>query len=297
MTPKENKRRTNIEMAQSTQIEWTDATWNPVTGCTKIGPGCDNCYAARFAERWRGVEGHQQGFDLKLWPARLAAPERWRKPKRIFVNSMSDLFHKRVPEAFVDQVFEAMERTSRHVYQVLTKRSSRMRGYVRRRYGETGAPGHIWLGVSIENRERAGRLEHLKRTPAAIRFVRAPARPCLSDRPRRHRLGDRRRRKRSGSAADGTRMGARAARSMQRPRNRVLLQAVGRRAPKVGRKKAGRQNLGRISRLETLAGRSFVIEEMPRYCSCDGNSSRIPDAKKKFEQRGISGTRERCRSI
>ena len=173
LTSQENKHRTKIEMAQTTQIEWTDATWNPVTGCTKIGPGCDNCYAARFAERWRGVEGHpyQQGFDLRLWPERLAAPERWRKPKRIFVNSMSDLFHKGVPDAFVDRVFEAMERTSRHVYQVLTKRSSRMRGYVRRRYGEAGAPGHIWLGASIENRERAGRLEHLKRTPAAVRFV------------------------------------------------------------------------------------------------------------------------------
>ena len=171
LTPIENKHRIYLGMAQATEIEWTDATWNPVTGCTKIGPGCDNCYAARFAERWRGVEGHpyQQGFDLRLWPERLVAPERWRKPKRIFVNSMSDLFHKRVPDAFVDQTFEAMEQASRHVYQVLTKRSSRMRSYIRRRYGETGAPGR--LGVSIENRERAGRLEHLKRTPAGVRFV------------------------------------------------------------------------------------------------------------------------------
>ena len=95
-------------MAQATEIEWTDATWNPVTGCTKIGPGCDNCYASRFAERWRGIEGHpyEQGFDLRLWPNRVDQPIRWRKPRLIFVNSMSDLFHKRVPIAFIDTVFD-----------------------------------------------------------------------------------------------------------------------------------------------------------------------------------------------
>ena len=108
----ENKYRTFIgierHMAQATKIGWTDATWNQVTGCTKIGPGCGNCYASRFAERWRGIEGHpyEQGFDLRLWPNRVDQPIRWRKPRLIFVNSMSDLFHKRVPIAFIDTVFD-----------------------------------------------------------------------------------------------------------------------------------------------------------------------------------------------
>jgi protein gp37 len=92
-------------MAQSSSIEWTDATWNPVTGCTKVGPGCDHCYAERFAERWRGIEGHpyEQGFDMRLWPSRLGQPGRWKKPRMIFVNSMSDLFHKNIPREFIDR--------------------------------------------------------------------------------------------------------------------------------------------------------------------------------------------------
>ena len=108
-------------MAQRSEIEWTDATWNPVTGCTKIGPGCDNCYAERFAERWRGIEGHpyEQGFDLRLWPSRLDQPARWKKPRMIFVNSMSDLFHKDIPISHIDAVFDAMERANWHVYQAL----------------------------------------------------------------------------------------------------------------------------------------------------------------------------------
>lgn len=115
-----------------TAIEWTDATWNPVTGCTKVSPGCKNCYAETFAERWRGVPGHpyEQGFDLKLWPARLALPLRWREARSIFVNSMSDLFHKDVPDAFVDQVFAVMALTPHHTYQVLTKRADRLRSYM-----------------------------------------------------------------------------------------------------------------------------------------------------------------------
>ena len=116
-------------MADKTGIEWTDTTWNPVTGCTKISSGCENCYAERFAERWRGVSGHpyEQGFDLRLWPSRLNQPTRWRRPRMIFVNSMSDLFHKRLPSDFVDRVFEQMESASHHIYQILTKRSSIMR--------------------------------------------------------------------------------------------------------------------------------------------------------------------------
>ncbi|CAN0431598.1 unnamed protein product, partial [Scytosiphon promiscuus] len=135
-------------MAQDTSIEWTDATWIPVTGCTKVGPGCDNCYAERFAERWRGIEGHpyEQGFDLRIWPSRLSQPLKWRKPRMIFVNSMSDLFHKEVDRLFVDAVFDSMEQANWHVYQILTKRSSLMRDYIKTRYGSSTVPSHIWLG-------------------------------------------------------------------------------------------------------------------------------------------------------
>ena len=160
-------------MADNSPIEWTDATWNPVTGCTKITRGCDNCYAERFAERWRGVPGHpyEQGFDLRLWPSRLDRPERWRKPRMIFVNSMSDLFHKRVPRDFIDDVFDRMETTDRHIYQVLTKRSSRMRDYLRRRYSGGAAPAHIWCGVSVEDSSGRVRIAHLQAAPAAVRFL------------------------------------------------------------------------------------------------------------------------------
>ncbi len=160
-------------MAQATAIEWTDATWNPVAGCTKVGPGCDNCYAERFAERWRGVAGHpyEHGFDLRLWPHRLEQPLAWRKQRLIFVNSMSDLFHKDIPRDYIDSVFETMERADKHIFQVLTKRSSLMRDYVNRRYGDNGAPGHIWLGVSIEDRAHRSRLKHLQATNVPTRFI------------------------------------------------------------------------------------------------------------------------------
>jgi protein gp37 len=139
-------------MGQTTEIEWTDATWNPVTGCTKISTGCDNCYAERFSERFRGVPGHpfERGFDLQLRPERLEQPLRWRETKMIFVNSMSDLFHKQVPFSFVDRVFDTMEKARWHRFQVLTKRSSRLRDYVNARYADEAAPAHIWLGTSIE---------------------------------------------------------------------------------------------------------------------------------------------------
>ena len=160
-------------MAQTTEIEWTDATWNPVTGCTKIGPGCDNCYAERFAERWRGIENHpyEQGFDLRLWPNRLDQPIHWKKPRLIFVNSMSDLFHKKIPIKFIDRVFDTMETADQHIYQVLTKRSSLLRKYIEMRYPHGSAPRHIWLGVSIEDRKHLVRLEHLKQTRASVKFI------------------------------------------------------------------------------------------------------------------------------
>ncbi len=163
----------SFQMAQNSQIEWTDATWNPVTGCTKIGRGCDNCYAERFAERWRGIEGHpyQQGFDLRLWPSRLIQPTSWKKPRMVFVNSMSDLFHKNIDHSYIDQVFDVMEMADWHVYQVLTKRSSLMRNYVRSRYGGEAVPSHIWLGVSVEDAAHKGRINHLRQINSEARFI------------------------------------------------------------------------------------------------------------------------------
>lgn len=159
-------------MAETSTIEWTDATWNPVTGCTKITSGCDNCYAARFAERWRGIPDHpfENGFDLTLRPERLAQPLDWRRPRMIFVNSMSDLFHKEVPWTFVDRVFDTMEKADWHVFQILTKRSSLMRDYLKARYAQS-APEHIWLGVSVEDAKAKSRIEHLRQAPAGVRFL------------------------------------------------------------------------------------------------------------------------------
>lgn len=160
-------------MAQSSAIEWTDATWNPVTGCTKITRGCDNCYAERFAERFRGVPNHpfEAGFDLLLRPERIQQPLSWLRSRMIFVNSMSDLFHKSVPIDFIDNVFSTMEAASWHTYQVLTKRSPRMRDYLLRRYASNLAPSHIWCGVSVEDGDATSRLNHLRRAPASVRFL------------------------------------------------------------------------------------------------------------------------------
>jgi protein gp37 len=160
-------------MSSTTQIEWTDATWNPVTGCTKITRGCDFCYAERFSERFRGVPGHpfENGFDLTLRPERLTQPLHWRRPRRIFVNSMSDLFHKEVPQSFINSVFDTMEAADWHTYQVLTKRSSLLVRYLRSRYGSELAPPHIWLGVSVEDAKNAVRLRHLHAAQASTKFV------------------------------------------------------------------------------------------------------------------------------
>ena len=160
-------------MADKSAIEWTDATWNPVTGCTKISRGCDNCYAERFAERFRGVAGHpfETGFDLTLRPDRLVQPLAWKRPRTIFVNSMSDLFHKDIPGAFIDQVFDTMERADWHIFQVLTKRSSLMSRYLKSRYGNGRAPVHIWCGVSVEDAQAKSRIAHLRAAPASIRFL------------------------------------------------------------------------------------------------------------------------------
>lgn len=160
-------------MSGKTEIEWTNATWNPVTGCTKISPGCDNCYAERFAERWRGTRDHpyEMGFDLTLRPERVKQPLEWKKSKMIFVNSMSDLFHKDVPEHFISEVFATMEKADWHIFQLLTKRSTLMRNFINKRYKKKPVPAHIWLGVSVEDGKRKSRIEHLKQTNASIRFL------------------------------------------------------------------------------------------------------------------------------
>jgi protein gp37 len=160
-------------MADKSAIEWTDATWNPVTGCTKISAGCDNCYAARFSERFRGVSGHpfENGFDLQLRPERLEQPLGWRQARMIFVNSMSDLFHKQIPFSFLDRAFDTMERAHWHKFQILTKRSSRLRDYVNARYADGPAPQHIWLGTSIEDGSKKSRARHIQSTNASVRFL------------------------------------------------------------------------------------------------------------------------------
>ncbi len=160
-------------MAQTSTIEWTDVTWNPVSGCTKISAGCDNCYAERFAERWRGIPNHpyEFGFDLRLHPHRLDQPLKLRRSSFIFVNSMSDLFHKDIPVEYIDRVFDVMERADWHVFQVLTKRSSILKRYVDKRYKGGCAPPHIWLGVSLENASQVSRLKHLQEAAASVRFL------------------------------------------------------------------------------------------------------------------------------
>jgi len=160
-------------MSENSSIEWTDATWNPVTGCTKISPGCAHCYAETFAERFRGVKGHpyEQGFDLKLRPERIELPLHWKKPRRIFVNSMSDLFHEDVPDNFIRCVFETMHRAKHHTFQVLTKRAERLEEWTNQNFTRTNWPLNVWLGVSVENEEYKWRIAHLQRTPANIRFL------------------------------------------------------------------------------------------------------------------------------
>ncbi len=158
-------------MADGSAIEWTQATWNPVTGCHKVSPGCAHCYAETFAERFRGVPGHpyEQGFDLKLWPERLGLPLTWRRPRLVFVNSMSDLFHEQIPISFIEQVFATMTAASQHQFQILTKRPERLAHLAPRL---TWSP-NIWMGVSIENRRFVHRADLLRSVPAAVRFISA----------------------------------------------------------------------------------------------------------------------------
>ncbi len=169
-------------MSEISAIEWTDATWNPVRGCTKVSPGCKHCYAETFAERFRGVPGHpyEQGFDLRLVPRKLSEPLKWATPKTIFVNSMSDLFQKDVPDSFVEQVGRVMQMADWHTYQVLTKRAERMRDMLEGPLAFAAELSHIWWGVSVEDRKYGlTRIEALRQAPAALRFL--SVEPLLED--------------------------------------------------------------------------------------------------------------------
>ncbi len=169
-------------VSYSSAIEWTDATWNPVRGCTKVSPGCKNCYAEVFAERWRGILGHpyEFGFDLRLVPEKLIEPLTWIRPRKIFVNSMSDLFQDGVPDDFILRSFDVMLAADWHTYQVLTKRPERMKGLVNTQLPAVHNSRHIWLGVSVEDRNHGiPRIKHLQETPAAIRFL--SIEPLLED--------------------------------------------------------------------------------------------------------------------
>jgi protein gp37 len=171
-------------MRNSTQIEWTDSTWNPTTGCTQVSAGCDHCYAMTLA-RTRLADAylrrppvvptsHVDAFAVRIWEERLSQPERWTDARRIFVNSMSDLFHKEIPESFVRRIFEVMLRVDRHIYQVLTKRPSRaVRFFERNRdlFPDGRIPAHIWMGTSVESQEVAFRVKHLRELPAGVRFL------------------------------------------------------------------------------------------------------------------------------
>jgi protein gp37 len=169
-------------MSDHSKIEWTDATWNPLRGCTKISPGCKHCYAETFAERFRGVKGHpyEQGFDLRLIPQKLSEPFEWSGPRTVFVNSMSDLFQPDVPDAYIEDVVRVMVEANWHTYQVLTKRSERLVELLSTKLRFAADHRHIWWGVSVEDK-RYGlpRVEHLRAAPAAIRFL--SIEPLLED--------------------------------------------------------------------------------------------------------------------
>lgn len=169
-------------MSEKSKIEWTDATWNPVRGCTKVSPGCKHCYAETFAERFRGVPGHpfEFGFDLRLVPEKLGDPIRWATPKMIFVNSMSDLFHDDVADEYIQQVCQVMLAADWHIYQVLTKRADRMSQLLRSRLRSAAEANHIWWGVSVENRRHGlPRIDSLRKANCSTAFL--SVEPLLED--------------------------------------------------------------------------------------------------------------------
>jgi protein gp37 len=161
-------------VSANSNIEWTDATWNPVRGCTKISPGCKHCYAETFAERFRGVKGHpyEFGFDLRLVPGKLTEPLRWNSSRMIFVNSMSDLFQEQVPDEYIVAVANVMQAASWHTFQVLTKRAARMQELLSTKLRFAADLKHIWWGVSVENQQHGlPRINHLRQAPARVRFL------------------------------------------------------------------------------------------------------------------------------
>lgn len=161
-------------MSVSSKIEWTDSTWNPVRGCSKVSPGCKHCYAETFAERFRGVKGHpfEFGFDLRMVPEKLGDPIRWSTPRRIFVNSMSDLFHEDVPDAYIEKVCRVMLAANWHTYQILTKRGKRMSRLLRTKLKSAASASHIWWGVSVENRKHGlPRIDLLREARPKIGFL------------------------------------------------------------------------------------------------------------------------------
>lgn len=165
-------------MAGKSQIEWTENTWNPVTGCTQVSPGCDRCYAMRLVNvrQVNNPRSPRYGHpfnEVMLHADRLDQPSRWKSPKLIFVNSMSDLFHRDVPDSYIDRIFDEMEKNERHAFQVLTKRAERMKRHVNERYAKEPCPRHIWLGVSVENMDYAWRAKMLSETNASIRWISA----------------------------------------------------------------------------------------------------------------------------
>jgi protein gp37 len=169
-------------MGEHSKIEWTETTWNPVRGCTKISPGCKHCYAETFAERFRGVPGHPygHGFDPRLIPGKLLEPFRWSAARTVFVNSMSDLFQDPIPDKYIEAVTQVMLRADWHTYQVLTKRADRLSQLLRGRLREGGAARHIWWGVSVEDRKYGvPRIDHLREAPAQTRFL--SVEPLLED--------------------------------------------------------------------------------------------------------------------
>lgn len=169
-------------MSDHSKIEWTDATWNPLRGCTKISPGCKHCYAETFAERFRGVKGHpyEQGFDLRLVPEKLTEPFTWSGPRTVFVNSMSDLFQDEVPEDYIEDVVRVMVEANWHTYQVLTKRADRLARLLATKLRFAADCPHIWWGVSVEDRKYGlPRIELLRAAPAAVRFL--SVEPLLED--------------------------------------------------------------------------------------------------------------------
>lgn len=162
-------------MANGSRIEWTDATWNPTTGCTKISTGCKNCYAATFSKRLRtmGMEKYRNEFEFTEHSEEVDIPLRWKKPRKIFVNSMSDLFHEKATIEFIDQCFSTMMKADWHIYQILTKRPTKMAEYSEIFYNQfhQKIPNHIWMGVSVENKDNAWRIDELRKVKCEVRFI------------------------------------------------------------------------------------------------------------------------------